>query len=79
MDKKRDEAMHRTEWCADANKFRYMRCGRRSKFLKMPGKCAGPKFLSENVGKMGTEIPGVWGGNGTKMMKCCNPEQVGRN
>ena len=44
-DKKRDDTNHRTEWCATANKYRCMRCGRGSKFLKMQGKCAGPKWL----------------------------------
>ena len=27
VDKKRDDTKHRTEWCADANKYRCMRCG----------------------------------------------------
>ena len=32
VDKKREETKHRTEWCADANKYRCMRCGRGSKY-----------------------------------------------
>ena len=28
VDKKREETKHRTEWCAEANKYRCMRCGR---------------------------------------------------
>ena len=31
VDKKREEAKHRTEWCAEADKYRCMRCGRGSK------------------------------------------------
>ena len=43
---------HRTEWCAEANRYRCMRCGRGSKYMKMPGKCDGPKFfLSKRLGK----------------------------
>ena len=50
---KREETKHRTEWCAEANKYRCMRCGRGSKYMKMLGKCTGPKYLSTNVGKWG--------------------------
>ena len=35
---KREETKHRTEWCANANKYRCMRCGRGSKCMKMQGK-----------------------------------------
>ena len=41
VDKKREETRHRTEWCAEAKKFRCMRCGRGSKYMKMPGRCTG--------------------------------------
>ena len=51
VDKKSEETKHRTEWCAEAEKYRCMRCGRGSKYMKMPGKRTGPKYLSENVGK----------------------------
>ena len=46
VDQRREETKHRPEWCAEANKYRCMRCGRGSKYLKMPGTCAGPKLLS---------------------------------
>ena len=52
VDKKMEETQHRTEWCVDANKYR---CGRGS--MKTPGKCAGSKYLSENLGKMETTSP----------------------
>ena len=42
---------HRTEWCVEADKKRCMRCGWSSKYVKMPGKCEGPKFLSTIYGK----------------------------
>ena len=48
VDQKREETKNRTEWCAEANKYRCMRCGRSSKRMKMPGKCKGPKYWSEN-------------------------------
>ena len=46
VDEKREETKHRTEWCAEANTYRCMRCGRGSKYMKMRGKCTGPKYLS---------------------------------
>ena len=36
---------------AAASKYRCMRCGRSSKYMKMQGQCAGPKYLSKNLGK----------------------------
>ena len=33
VDKKRER--HRTEWCAAASKYRCLRCGRSSKYMKM--------------------------------------------
>ena len=39
------------EWCAEAGRYRCMRCGRGSKNMKMPGRCTGPKFLSKSLGK----------------------------
>ena len=47
VDKKREETKHRTEWCAEADRYRCLRCGRGSKYMKMPGKCTGLKFLSK--------------------------------
>ena len=52
VDQKREETKHRTEWYAEANKNRCMRCGRGSKYMKMPGKCTGPKYLSNMLGKL---------------------------
>ena len=51
VDQKREETKHRTEWCAEASKYRCMRCGRGSKCMKMPGKCTVPKYLSKKLGK----------------------------
>ena len=51
VDQKREETKHRTEWCAEANKYRCLRCGRGTKCMKMPGKRTGPKYLSGNLGK----------------------------
>ena len=51
VDQKR-ETKHRTEWCAETDRYRCMRCGRGSKYIKMPRKCTGPKFLSKKFGKM---------------------------
>ena len=51
VEKKSENIKHRTEWCAEANGYRCMRCGRRSKHMKMTGKCAGPKFLTKSLAK----------------------------
>ena len=52
IDKKVSEGMkHRTEWCAEADRYRCMTCGRESKYMKMPGRCTGPKLLSKSLGK----------------------------
>ena len=53
VDKKRESTKHRTEWCATASKYRCMRCGRESKYMKMEGTCTEPKYLAKNFGKMG--------------------------
>ena len=53
VDKKSEESKHRTEWCAEADKYRCMRCGRGSKYMKMPGRCNGPKFMSQSLKKWG--------------------------
>ena len=52
VDKRRERMKHRTEWCAEANRYRCMRCGKGSKYMKMSGRCDGPKFLSKKFGKM---------------------------
>ena len=51
VDKKSEDTKHRTEWCAETNKYRCMQVSmhevwKKKETLKMPGKCAGPKFLS---------------------------------
>ena len=51
VDQKREETKHRTEWCAEASRYRCKKCGKSSKHMKMPGKCARPKFLSTNFRK----------------------------
>ena len=35
VNKKSEETKHRTEWCAYASKYRCMRCGRGSEYMKM--------------------------------------------
>ena len=50
--KKSEGTKHRTEWRAEADKYRCMRCGRGSKYMKMPGKSTGPRFLSKSLEKL---------------------------
>ena len=49
VDKRRESMKHRTEWCAEANRYPCMRCGKGSRYMKMPGRCDGPKFLSKRL------------------------------
>ena len=53
IDRKSERMEHRTEWCAEANKYRRMRSGRGSRYMKMPGKCTGPISCQKvwNMGK----------------------------
>ena len=51
VDQQMEETKHRTEWCAEADRYRCVGCGRGSKCMKMPGQCTGPKFLSKRLGK----------------------------
>ena len=48
IDKRSEGMKHRTEWCEEADRYRCMRDGRGSKHMKMPGRCTGPKFLSQS-------------------------------
>ena len=48
--KKSEETKHRTELCAEAGRYRCMRCGRGSKFMKLPEKCTGPSSLAKKLG-----------------------------
>ena len=45
VDEKSEGMKHRAEWCAGADRYRCMRCGRGSKYMKMPGSCTGPKKI----------------------------------
>ena len=38
IDKRSEGMKHRTEWCAEADRYRCMRYGRGSKHMKMPGR-----------------------------------------
>ena len=40
VDKRSEEKKHRMECCAEADRYRCMRCGRGSKYMKMPGSYA---------------------------------------
>ena len=41
------------EWCAEADRYRCMRCGRGSKDMKMSGRCNGTKILVKKFLNMG--------------------------
>ena len=49
--KKSEETKHRTEWCAEADRYRGMRYGRGSQCMKMLGKCTGPTLLANSLEK----------------------------
>ena len=52
--KKSEEIKHRTERCAEADGYRCVRCGKGSEYMKMRGKCTGPKVLSKSLEKWRT-------------------------
>ena len=55
-DLKREEMKHQYEWCSQANKYRCMRCGWSSKYMRIARKrCTGPKYLSHFWGKCGNQ------------------------
>ena len=49
VEKKREMMDNQTEWCAQANKYRCMRCRRSCQYMKMPGKCTELEYLSNNL------------------------------
>ena len=49
VDKRSEGMKHRTDWCAEASWYRCMRCGRGSKYMKMPDRCNGQQFLSKSL------------------------------
>ena len=52
VDKRRERMKHRTEWCAEANRYRCVRCGKGSKYMKMPQKMYRTRTLVKKFGKM---------------------------
>ena len=52
VEKKSDNTKHQTQWCAEADKYQCMRCGRGSKYMKIPGSCTAPKILVKKFGNM---------------------------
>ena len=53
VDKKREVTEHKTEWCATASKYRCMRCGRGSKYMRMQGDSAGKCLMKDSERKLG--------------------------
>ena len=53
VDRKSEGMKHRTERCAEADRYRCMRCGRGSKNMKMPAKMYWTKILVKKLEKMG--------------------------
>ena len=51
VDQKREQTKHRTEWCAEANKYRCLRCERSIKYMKMKDN-ARANVLVKIFGKM---------------------------
>ena len=74
-DKKVEATKHRFEWCTAIRKHRFMRCGRSSKHMKMPGKCEGPRWLGEDLkhkmknGERSTKEGTIWLDESTGMKK----------
>ena len=51
VDTKSEETKPRTEWCANASKYRCMKCGSGTKCMKVQGQCAGPKYFAKTFEK----------------------------
>ena len=47
VNQKKEETKHRTEWCAESSRYRCMRCGRGSKYIKDTMR---PKIYSNDFG-----------------------------
>ena len=86
VDEKWEETKHRTEWCADANKCRCMRCGRGSnnflgKWRKRHLESHDMVRIMDRQGEVLIWCRKCWGyarhRMGLKLMNCCKPEQVG--
>ena len=48
VEKKSENIKHRTEWCAEADRYRRVRCGRGSKSMKMPGNVQDLNYCQKN-------------------------------
>ena len=51
VDQKREETKHRTEWCAEASRYRRMRCGKSKQIHEDARKMRRTKNLSEDFGR----------------------------
>ena len=66
VDNGRVRIKHRTEWC-----------GKGSKYMKMSGRCDGPKFLSKRLGTWCRNCSGYARQRmEPKLTNCCRPEQM---
>ena len=72
VENKSENMKHRTEWCAEADRYRCMRCGRGCKYMKMPGKCTGPIILTKSLAKWEDDIweAMIWSEEWTGREKC---------
>ena len=85
--RKGEKTKHRTEWCADANKYRCMRCKQKQQVHENARKMHRTKVPVKLLGKSGKQHLGgrdavrrmnrqgevlIWWS-----MHCCNPDQVG--
>ena len=57
VDEKREETKHRTEWCADGNKYRCMRCVKRQQVHEDARDMHTTKILVGKFWKMVTATP----------------------
>ena len=58
VDQKREETKHRTEWCAEANRYRCVRCDKGSKYHENAMEMKRTKIIVEKIGKMETASSG---------------------
>ena len=56
VNKKSEGTKRRTVWWAEADRYRCVRCGRGSKYMKTPGRCTRPQLLSKSLGKWSHDL-----------------------
>ena len=71
VDEKKEGTKHRTDWCAETNKYRCMRCGRGSEYMSMQGNVQGQNTCQHFLKNRESDIleATIWSENWTGRVK----------